>query len=180
MTLADVRIKIDKVDSEMKRLFIERMNLIDIIAEIKADSHDSIYKPEREAEIINRNSADIDEYVRSEYKAFTKKIIGLSRKYQYEKLISNCDPDFLEKIRSINDGKVKFSFKTPIDGRDIPRIMSLINDYEVNVTGFELAAVPEDTLIENVLVQIDYDSDNSKHMALLFQLKEETSDFMIV
>ena len=48
MTLADVRKNIDRVDKEIKKLFRERMELADQVAQVKAETEDDIYKPDRE------------------------------------------------------------------------------------------------------------------------------------
>lgn len=48
MTLADVRKNIDRVDKEIKQLFKERMVLADNVAQVKAETEDDIYKPDRE------------------------------------------------------------------------------------------------------------------------------------
>lgn len=53
MTLADVRKNIDRVDKEIKQLFKERMVLADNVAQVKAETEDDIYKPDREETIIS-------------------------------------------------------------------------------------------------------------------------------
>ena len=46
MDLSDVRKNIDRVDGEIRRLFVERMTLADQVACIKAKTEDKIYKPD--------------------------------------------------------------------------------------------------------------------------------------
>lgn len=88
MDLQKVRKEIDRVDSEIKKLFDERMNLADNVAKVKSLTEDKIYKPEREADIIKKLSKDVRPEIRVEYTSFVKKIIGLSRKYQYGRTLA--------------------------------------------------------------------------------------------
>lgn len=83
MTLEEVRKQIDKVDKEIKILFKERMELADHVAEIKAQTADAIFKPDREVAIIEKQSADVTPEIRQEYVALIKRIMEISRKYQY-------------------------------------------------------------------------------------------------
>ena len=52
MELSEVREQIDRVDREMRRLFLERMSLSEQVVRIKAETGDEIYKPDREKAII--------------------------------------------------------------------------------------------------------------------------------
>ena len=61
MTLADVRKNIDRVDKEIKQLFKERMVLADNVAQVKAETEDDIYKPDREEAIISNLTGDVDD-----------------------------------------------------------------------------------------------------------------------
>ena len=47
MELSEVRKNIDRVDGEIRKLFVERMSLADQVACIKAETEDVIYKPDR-------------------------------------------------------------------------------------------------------------------------------------
>ena len=59
MTLADVRKNIDRSDKEIKQLFKERMVLADNVAQVKAETEDDIYKPDREEAIISNLTGDV-------------------------------------------------------------------------------------------------------------------------
>ena len=52
--LASIRSDINSVDSAIRELFLLRMSLAHEVAETKAQSDDKIYKPDREAEIIEQ------------------------------------------------------------------------------------------------------------------------------
>ncbi len=94
MNLDEVRAGIDRVDKQIKELFIERMMLADNVARIKAETSDEIYKPDREEAVIRKNTAGIDASLEKEYTALIKRIMEVSRKYQYGRTleIKNCFP----------------------------------------------------------------------------------------
>ncbi|MCR5743861.1 MAG: chorismate mutase [Lachnospiraceae bacterium] len=94
MNLDEVRVNIDRVDKEIRKLFIERMELADNVARIKAQTEDEIYKPDREEAIIRKNTEGIDEKLLREYTALIKRIMEVSRKYQYGRTleIRDCFP----------------------------------------------------------------------------------------
>lgn len=91
MTLEEVRRNIDRVDGEIKRLFKERMELADNVARVKAETGDVIYKPDREEVIINTLTADVDDNIKREYTALIKRIMEVSRKYQYGRTLELRD-----------------------------------------------------------------------------------------
>lgn len=86
MNLIEARHEIDKIDHELKELFKKRMAVSKEIAMIKAETGDSIYKPDREKEVINKLTADISPDLREEYTVFIKKIMEISRDYQLKKI----------------------------------------------------------------------------------------------
>jgi chorismate mutase len=84
MTLEEARKDIDIIDQELKDLFLKRMAVAKSIAEIKAVTGDEIYKPDREALIIDKMTSDVDESIKTLYIDFIKKILEISRNYQYQ------------------------------------------------------------------------------------------------
>ena len=86
MTLEEARQDIDKIDNGLRELFLKRMKVSEAIAEIKAASGDEIYQPDREKIVIDRLTADVDEDVKDEYTQFVKKIMEISRNYQFKKI----------------------------------------------------------------------------------------------
>jgi len=89
MKLDEIRKEIDTVDNEMRDLFIRRMGYSRQIALEKARTGDSVYKPDREREMTQRLSADVDPSIREAYRSFLKQILLLSRTYQ-EQIIREC------------------------------------------------------------------------------------------
>lgn len=94
MNLDEVRAKIDEVDIKIRSLFEERMKLADEVARIKAKTDDSIYKPDREKLIIEKRSENVDPHLLMEYKALVRRIMEISRKYQYGRTLElrDCFP----------------------------------------------------------------------------------------
>lgn len=89
-----MRENIDRVDREMRTLFVERMQLADQVARIKAETADVIYKPDREEAIIQKQIAGMNPSLVREYTAFIKRMMEVSRKYQYGRTLDlrRCFP----------------------------------------------------------------------------------------
>ncbi|MDE5966884.1 MAG: chorismate mutase [Lachnospiraceae bacterium] len=94
MTLGEVRTEIDRVDGQIKELFAQRMRLADNVAAIKAETADAIFKPDREEIIISSLTKDVDSSIVKEYTALIKRIMEISRKYQYGRTLAlrDCFP----------------------------------------------------------------------------------------
>jgi len=90
MDLSEIRNEIDIIDKELKDLFEKRMSLSKQVASVKAKSGDPIYKPDREAEIIDKLSKDINEDYREDYIGWIKQMLLSSRNYQ-KKLIDEIN-----------------------------------------------------------------------------------------
>ncbi|MDE6024238.1 MAG: chorismate mutase [Lachnospiraceae bacterium] len=78
MNLDNVRNDINKIDNDMKKLFTDRLQCSLRVAEVKLENNDTVYKPAREKAICESFVDD------TKYLTFIKKIIQISRKYQYE------------------------------------------------------------------------------------------------
>lgn len=99
MELSEVRKNIDRVDGEIRKLFVERMSLADQVACIKAETEDVIYKPDREDAIIRKQTEGMEPRLVREYTALIKRIMEVSRKYQYGRTMElrDCFPFFYER-----------------------------------------------------------------------------------
>ena len=87
MTLNDLRKNIDEIDLKIKDLFIERMQVAEAVAEYKSDTGDKILKPEREDEVIRQLTDGMDDEMKFAYASFIKKIMEVSRTFQYRKML---------------------------------------------------------------------------------------------
>ena len=77
------RKQINEIDSEMRELFVRRMQAAELVAEYKAEHGLAIYDPTREDEVIRRNSEKIEnEALRAHYVNFLKNTMAVSRAYQ--------------------------------------------------------------------------------------------------
>lgn len=86
MELEKIRQNIDQIDTQMKELFLARMDYSRQVAQAKRQTGGSVYVPEREAEIIKERTAGVEEEKLPEYRAFLTQVIQISRTYQYSKL----------------------------------------------------------------------------------------------
>lgn len=87
MELIDIRKEIDVIDKDLKALFVKRMALSKEVAAVKAKSGTPVYNAEREAEIIENLSSDVDTDFKDDYVDWIKQLLSASRNYQ-TKLIS--------------------------------------------------------------------------------------------
>ena len=103
MDLSDVRKNIDRVDGEIRKLFVERMTLADQVACIKAKTEDKIYKPDREEVIIKKQTEGMKPELVREYTALIKRIMEVSRKYQYGRTLElrRCFPFEYTKVPAV-------------------------------------------------------------------------------
>lgn len=87
MELIDIRKEIDVIDKDLKALFVKRMALSKEVAAVKVKSGAPVYNAEREAEIIENLSSDVDADFKDDYVDWIKQLLSASRNYQ-TKLIS--------------------------------------------------------------------------------------------
>lgn len=97
MELKEIRNKINKIDDEMKKLFEERLVCSSEVAQVKIKNGDCVYKPDREKEIADRFHSPDESW----YLAYVKKVIALSRKFQYGKFVeaNKEKEDFLNLVK---------------------------------------------------------------------------------
>ena len=83
--LETARKEINRIDREMAELFVQRMRASELVAEHKAIHGLEILDPQREEEVIRRNSSLIeDDRLRAYYVNFLKNTMAVSRSYQSE------------------------------------------------------------------------------------------------
>lgn len=109
MTLSELRIKIDEIDLKIKELFLLRMKVAEEVAESKSKTGDKILKQEREDQVIQQLTVDMDGDLKSAFTSFIKKVMEVSRTFQYRKMLELGVPfklDFQEEDPII--GKVSY------------------------------------------------------------------------
>lgn len=105
MNLDDIRKEIDETDKELFRLFERRMKLASEVAASKVQTGDSIYKPDREQEVIDRFKSGAADDMKSYYEAFIRRVILISREYQYSVISEG------EEVIDDNELLISFSYK---------------------------------------------------------------------
>lgn len=86
MSLDEIRMKLDGIDTELSSLFCRRMALSEEIAAIKAGSGMQVHLPQREQQVVERLLAINGAAYGDELKALYQTIFSLSRARQ-ERLI---------------------------------------------------------------------------------------------
>ena len=81
--LKEAREKINRIDKEMAKLFVERLKASEAVADYKQEHGLQILDPIREAEVIRNNSESVkNDTYREYYVNFLKNTMSLSRSYQ--------------------------------------------------------------------------------------------------
>lgn len=81
--LDKARKEINEIDKKMAELFVKRMRAAEMVAEYKKERGLAILDETREAEVIRRNSAMVDDdLIREYYVRFLKDTMAVSRSYQ--------------------------------------------------------------------------------------------------
>lgn len=94
--LNDIRLDINKVDDELKKLFLQRMEYVEQVREYKAATNTPVKNKSREADIIKSKLEGVEKYI-PETSEFFKSMIEISCNYQDERLSSlKYDVDFNE------------------------------------------------------------------------------------
>ena len=100
MGLDKIRQEIDQIDTQMKELFLARMELSRQVIEEKKKTGGAVYVPSREAEVIQNRSVGVEEEKLPEYQMLIKQVMGISRTYQYSKIA-----DVAEEIANLPKGE---------------------------------------------------------------------------
>jgi monofunctional chorismate mutase len=84
MNLLDqIRKDIDRIDDEMKALFLKRMELVSYVKAYKKEHHLPIVDLDREQSMLSKQLENMeDETLKGLYESFLKHIMSLSKAYQ--------------------------------------------------------------------------------------------------
>ena len=81
--LDDARTKINQIDEAMLKLFEERMQAVQMVAEYKLENHLSVLDASREQTIIDKNVSMLnDKKLESYYRIFFEGVLNSSKEYQ--------------------------------------------------------------------------------------------------
>ncbi len=97
MDLSELRKQLDDIDNRVLELFNKRVEIVEKVAEYKSRNNETIYRPEREKEIIerlkqinkNKNGKLSDELI----EALFSQIISTFRNYEKHELIAYLGPE---------------------------------------------------------------------------------------
>ena len=181
MTIEELRKEIDVVDKNIKELFIKRMQIIEQIADIKAENNDDIFKPERETQILKSCSKGMDSSIKSSYTALVRKLITLSREHQYKELVKT---GHLSEVSIAGyqpkHNRLEVSFNCDDTCGSLTYVLSIISDYGVNIKNLSLVNITEnDVVTYRVELLLDMGLSSENEIALITQLMKETDDFKI-
>lgn len=184
MTLAEIRNEIDRIDTQIKELFLARMEAARNVAEVKYGSGDEIYKSDREKAVITRLIEDVAPELKEEYTAVIRKIMEAARKYEYG-LIYDWDPSAIEPLfksvePDVNDRYVKVHLTRPDCCNSMSSILSMIGDYGFNMKQMILLEEnTEDKTVKFELV-ICGNLQNTAMRKLVYQLWKESLAFEVL
>ena len=185
MTLEEVRRQIDSIDPLIRTLVMDRMDCSYHVAEAKAAAGETnIYRADREEAILERLGADVPEERRAGYLAIVRKIMEISRMYQYGLLYDWMDGLFADLAGdlTIPDKTEHVRIRLTRENRPnaMSSILSMIGDYGYNMDRMNLISedAQENTVTFELLILGDL---NEKHMkVLMFQLSKESKDFKLL
>lgn len=175
MDLGNIRNEINRIDDEIRELFKKRLDCSDQVARVKLETGDLVYKPEREREIAKRLSND------KKYLSINKRIIQISRKYQYEKFAENkkLDEGFMDSFDAASKkvfqdgGRLSLSLfadRMSDKGLGLNEILQIISDTwltieELHVSGNKV----------HVTFKVESDEDSRREVLVLsYMLYMET------
>lgn len=182
MTLEEIRVEIDKVDTQMKELFRKRMECGKHVAEVKGQTGGDVFVPEREAQIIERRAADMEPAIKEIYIAYIKHLMSLCRKYEYELL-----PDMQESVikaaleeanmqeKEMGD-HVKISFTCPQKNSNLNLFVNMIVLNQVEIEEMNVTK-DEEWLQVKVTLKGTLQQENMR--CLLCQIGKEAGNFKI-
>lgn len=184
-TLSEVRAQIDAIDPQIRELLMKRLDLSYHVAQAKKDSGDiTIYRADREEEILKRLGRDVPEERRAGYLAVVRKIMETSRMYQYGLLydwVGGLFDPLIEGM-SIPESctRVRLRLTRPNRPNAMSSILSMVGDYGYNMELMNL--IGEDQKDHSVTFELTILGDlNDTHMKkLMFQLSMESADFQIL
>ena len=173
--LDEARKIINETDEKIAKLFVKRMHAAEMVAEYKKERGLAIYDELREAEVVRRNSALVeDEEIREYYVNFLKGTMAVSRAYQSrlmqgmrvaysgtegafahiaaEKLYPSAEkiayPDFPAAYRAVENGECDIAV-LPVENSyngEVGQVTDLMFSGSLYVNGMFDLAVTQDLL----------------------------------
>lgn len=183
MALKEVRKTIDEIDTQMKPLFLQRMECGKHVAEAKAQTGGDVFVLERELEIIEKRAGDVKPEIQEEYKTFLRHLMSICRKYEYELL-----PEMQGKVitaaltaagvtAETEHSQVKIAFTCPKETSDLNLFLNMTKLNGITVDALNLTT--EDG-VQKITMILDGKVTEASMRCLLCQIGKEADDFQIV
>lgn len=184
MNLDEIRVKIDEIDTQMKPLFLERMECSKLVAGAKAAmGSDSVFVLERELAIIEKRAADVDAAIYDEYVAFLRHLMSVSRRYQYGILTELQEKVIMAELEragldeNAEHTQVKIGFVCEKETSDLNLFINMAKLNQIPVDEIKLVARDGKQEIELVL---DGNVKEPKMRQFLCQTVKESEAFRIL
>lgn len=183
MTLEEARRDIDAVDTQMKPLFLKRMDCAKKVAEVKAETGGDVFVLERELAIIEKRAGDVSPEVYDEYVAFLRHLMSVSRRYQYGQLTDMQDMVVNEAVKDAGEDpdkehtKVEISFTCPLQTSDLNLFLNMAKLNQIPISGMTLETKDGVQLVDMTL---EGTIKEQKMRQLLCQIGKEADAFKII
>ena len=181
MTLDEIRVQIDAIDTEMKALFLKRMECAKRVAETKAETGGDVFVPAREQAMVEKRAFDV-EVVRDEYEAFLRHLISLSRRYQYGILTGMQDRVIEEELKKAgleaaeNHSQIEIALTC---SREASELNLYINMIKLNgIILNQLNLITEGNR-QKIVILLEGSLKEENMRRLLCQLAKEADDFAV-
>jgi len=181
MTLDEIRIKIDEIDTQIKELFADRMKCAKGVADVKNVTGGDVFVPEREKSIIEKRSENVSEDIKNGYVAFLKYLMSVSRQYQYS-LLDGMKSEVLSNITTgLNEdqahNKILISFLCDKNENNLNLYINTIALNNVKVSTIDATSNGDDLSCK---ITLEGSLDDEKIRTLLCQLAKEAKDFKLM
>ena len=183
MTLEEARADIDAVDTQMKPLFLKRMECAKKVAEVKAGTGGDVFVLERELSIIEKRAGDVDQEVYDEYVTFLRHLMSVSRRYQYGKLTAMQDAvvDGAAAAAGVDENaahtQVEISFTCPAATSDLNLFINMTKLNKIAIDSMNLST---EGGVQKITMTLDGNLKESNMRRLLCQIGKEADDFKIL
>lgn len=183
MTLEQVRVEIDSVDSQIKPLFLKRMECAAHVAAAKAVTGGDVFVAERENQIIEKRTADVDPAVCGEYTAFLRHLMCLSRRYQYG-ILTGLQETVLEAAleaaglhAETPHSQVEIGFWCSKENSSLNLFLDMVRLNGISIDSMELKSCDK---MQQIRLVLDGSLQEADMRRLLCQLGKEAEDFKIL
>lgn len=106
-----VRADLDRIDSQLRDLFEQRMELVDIVADAKRISNIAIQDDEREQAIVDRAVSRSKEHYQGEIITFFRTILGLSKFRQRKLLYDHREDSMIPAPKKPLEGAIAVAYQ---------------------------------------------------------------------